>query len=155
MYIHISMYRYICTSTPDVLTGSERCTPCITATSMRKKRWVRVVPDSFLRATEGPICQTGPPLREICCLPRAWVKDITREIPSLVCHLDYKPLLVFHMGGNEAAMHSPRAIKRLQGFEAVGEGIGSTGYFFFSPSSSGSDIRINRWTESINTWLSG
>ena len=71
-------------STPEVLPTSERPTPYITTTSTRKKKWVMVVGDYLLRETDGPICQTDPPLREVCCLPGAQVKDITRKLPSLV-----------------------------------------------------------------------
>lgn len=98
--------------TPEVLPRSERPTPCITTNSMRKKRRVIVVGDSLLRGTEGPICRTEPPLREVCYLPGAWVKDIARKPPSLVRPSDYYLLLLFHVGGDEAATHSPRAIKR-------------------------------------------
>jgi len=57
--------------TPEMLLRSERSTPCITTTTKRKKRQVTVVGDSLLRGTEGPICQTDHPLREVCCLPVA------------------------------------------------------------------------------------
>ena len=62
-------------STPEVLPRSERPTPHITTTSTRKKRWVIVVGGSLLRGTEGPICRTDPPLREVYYLPGARVKD--------------------------------------------------------------------------------
>ena len=91
--------------------------------------------DSLLRGTEGPMCRADPPLRQVCCFPGAQVKDITRKLPSLVRPSDYYPLLLFHVGGNEAAMHSPRAIQRLQGLGTVGKGIWSADYFFLFPSS--------------------
>ncbi|KAK4831654.1 hypothetical protein QYF61_018621 [Mycteria americana] len=72
----------------------------------------------WLRGTEGPICRADPPLREFCCLPGARVKDVTRVLPSLVRPSDYYPLLLFHVGGDEAATPSPRAIKR--DFRALG-----------------------------------
>lgn len=98
-------------STPQVLAGSERPTPCVTATSMRKKRRVVVVGDSLLRSTGSLICWAGPLLREVCCIAGAQVKDITRKFPSLVQAWDYCLLLVFHVGG-EVATGSLRTIKR-------------------------------------------
>jgi len=46
------------------------------------------------------MCRTDPPLREVCCLPDAQAKDITRKLPSLVRPMDYYPLLLFHMDGD-------------------------------------------------------
>lgn len=43
----------------------------IMTTSTGKKSWVIVVSDFLLRVTEGPICQTDPLLRDVCCLPGA------------------------------------------------------------------------------------
>ena len=97
-------------STPEVLPRSERPTRCILSTSTRKKRQVIVVGDCLLRGTEGPICRTDPPLREVCCLPGTRVKDMTKKLRSLVQPLDYYPLLHFHMGSNEVATRSPQAI---------------------------------------------
>lgn len=68
---------------PEVLTGSERPKPDITTTSVKKKRWVLVVGDSFLRGTEGLTRWINAPLREVGCLPGAQVQDISRKLPSL------------------------------------------------------------------------
>lgn len=54
-------------ATQQVLTGSERSSPCITTNSMRKKR--RVIGNPLLRGTEDPIYQTATLLRDVCCLP--------------------------------------------------------------------------------------
>ena len=81
-------------------------------TSRRNKRQVLVVRDSTIVETDGPICRRDPPLREACCLPGTWVKDITRRLLSLVQPSDYYPLLVLHLGGEEVATCSPREIKR-------------------------------------------
>ena len=105
-------------STPEVLPESERPIPCIPTTSTRKKRWVIVVDDSLLRGTEGPLFWTGPSLREVCCLPGTWVKDIPGKTPSLVRPSDYYPFMLFQVGGDEATTCSPRAIKR--DFRALG-----------------------------------
>ncbi|KAK4815791.1 hypothetical protein QYF61_007231 [Mycteria americana] len=99
-------------STPEVSPRSEERTSRLTTTFTRKKRRVIVVGDSFLKGTEGPICRTDPPLREVCCLPGARVRDVTRVLPSLVRPSDYYPLLLFHVGGDEAATRSTRVIKR-------------------------------------------
>ena len=125
-------------------------------TSTRKTRQVIVVGDSLLRGTEGPICRTDPPLWEACCLPGARVKDITRKLPSLVRPSDYYPLLLFHVGGDEVAMRSPRAIKR--DFRALGRLVRESGAQVIFSSIlpvAGSDIGRNRQTQSINTWLCG
>jgi len=105
-------------SRPDVWPRSGKPAPCTMTTSTRKKRWVIVVGDSLLRGTECPVCQPEPPFREVCCLPGAWVKDITRKLPSSIQPSDYYPLLLFHVGGDAAATCSPRAIKR--DFRALG-----------------------------------
>jgi len=78
--------------------------PHISTTSKRKKRWLIVVGDPFLRGTEGPVCWADPPHREVCCLPGAWVRDITRKPPSLVRPSHYYPSLLFHVGGDEVAV---------------------------------------------------
>ncbi|KAK4830603.1 hypothetical protein QYF61_012029 [Mycteria americana] len=105
-------------STPEVSPRSEERTSRINTTSTRKRRRVIVVGDSLLRGTEGPICWMDPPLREVCCLPGARVRDVTRILPSLVRPSDYYPLLLFHVGGDDTATRSPRAIKR--DFRALG-----------------------------------
>jgi len=79
----------------DIYTGgvaeNRRTHPRITATSTRKKRRVTVVGDSFLKGKEGLIYMADPPHRELCCLPGAWVREITRKLPSTVQSLDYYP----------------------------------------------------------------
>jgi len=55
---------------------------------------------------------------EVCCLPGAQVRDITRKLLSLMRSLDYYLLLLFHVDGEEVAVHSPRVIKR--DFRALG-----------------------------------
>ncbi|PKU46942.1 suppression of tumorigenicity 5 [Limosa lapponica baueri] len=70
---------------------SKKRTPWITTTPTRRKRRVIVVGDSFLRGMEGLVCRVDPPQREVCCLPGARVKDITRKLPGLVHLTDYYP----------------------------------------------------------------
>lgn len=88
------------------------CPPphCTIATSIRKKRQVIVVGNSLLRGTEGSVHWTDTPLTEVCTLLGAWVKDITRKIPSLAQPSDYDPFLLFHVGGNEATIPPLRAV---------------------------------------------
>ncbi|PKU43543.1 suppression of tumorigenicity 5 [Limosa lapponica baueri] len=83
--------------TSEMPTQSKKRTAHITTTSTRRKRRVIVVGDSFLRGTECPIWQVDPPHREVCCLPGAWVKDVTRKLLGLVWSSDYYPLLIFHV----------------------------------------------------------
>jgi len=139
-------------STSEVLPRSERSMLCIMTTST--KRWAIVVGDCLLRRTVDP--QTDLPLREACCMPGAWVKDITRKLPRLIWPSDYYPLLLFHVGGNEATTHSPRVIKR--DFRALGWWVReSAAQVIFSSilPVAGSDIGRNRWAQSNNTWLHG
>jgi len=143
-------------STPEVLPRSERPTPYIMTTSTRKKRKVIVVSHSHLRATEGPVCQTDPPLREVCCLPGAWVKDISRKVPTLVQPSDYYPLLLFHEGGGEAATRSPRVIKTdFRALERFVRESGAQVIFSSLLPVAGSDNGRNRQAQSINMWLHG
>jgi len=69
----------------------------ITTSSTRRKRRAIVVGDSQLRGTDGLTRRADPPLREVCCLLGAWVKDIARKLPRLVRSSDYYPLLLFHV----------------------------------------------------------
>lgn len=99
-------------STPEVSSQTEKLTPCITTTSTRKGKRVIIVGVSLTRRTEGPIYWVDPLQREVRCLPGSWVKDNTRKIPNLAWSSDYYPLIIFHVGGTEAAICNPRVIKR-------------------------------------------
>jgi len=112
------------------------------------------VRDSLLRGAEGPVCWADLPHREICCLPGARIRDVTRKLPSLVQPSDYCPLLSFHMSGGKVAVRSPRVIER--GFRAFGQLVresGAQAIFSSLLTVVGSDIARNRWTQSINTRL--
>lgn len=63
----------------------QKRTPHITTSSTRKKRVV-VVGDSTLRGAEGPTCEPDQTHREVCCLPGARVKDVTRKLTCPVSH---------------------------------------------------------------------
>jgi len=45
----------------------------------------------------GPICRPDPTRREVCCLPGACIRDITKKLPGLVHSSDYYPLLIFQV----------------------------------------------------------
>lgn len=51
--------------------------------------------------TEGLICWPDPTHIKVCCLARAWVKDITRKHTSLLQPSDCYSF-VFHVSSNEA-----------------------------------------------------
>ena len=123
-------------------------------TGRRKKRRVLVGGDSTIGGTEGPIQRGDPPLREVCCIPGAQVKEVTRRIPSLVQPSDYYPLLVLHLGGEEETTYSPRAIKR--DFKELGWMImESSSQVIFSYILPSTDSDRNSRIVSINTWLRG
>jgi len=61
---------------------------------------------------EAPICQHDTLSREVCCLPGARIRNITKRLPSLVQSTDYYPLLLFHMGMNHIGRRSLRNIKK-------------------------------------------
>ena len=114
----------------------------------------RVIGDSLLKGTEGTICRRDPLLREACCLPGAWVKDVKRKLPTLVRPSDYYPLLIFQVGSNEVATRKPRAVKR--DFRALGQlvkGSGAQVVFSSILPVAGNDEGRNRKSQQINTWL--
>ncbi|GAB0208750.1 hypothetical protein GRJ2_003340700 [Grus japonensis] len=112
-------------ATPEVAPRPKGPMPRVVTTPTKKKRRVIVVGDSLLKGTEGPICRADPPLREVCCLPGARVKDIARKLPSLVQPSDYYPLLLLHVGGDEAETRSTKAIKR--DFRLLGQSLKDSG----------------------------
>ncbi|GAB0208855.1 hypothetical protein GRJ2_003351200 [Grus japonensis] len=143
-------------ATPEVAPRPKRPMPRVVTTPTKKKRRVIVVGDSHLKGTEGPICRADPPLGEVCCLPRAHVKDIARKLPSLVQPSDYYPLLLLHVDGDKAETHNAKAIKR--DFRVLGQSLkGSGAQVIFSSllPVEGSNIGRNRRTQSINAWLCG
>ncbi|GAB0179160.1 hypothetical protein GRJ2_000381300 [Grus japonensis] len=143
-------------ATPEVAPRPKRPTPWVMTIPTKKKRRVIVVGDSLLKGTEGPICRADPPLREVCCLPRARVKDIARKLPSLVHPSDYYPLLLLHVCGDEAETRTTKAIKR--DFRLLGQSLKDSGAQVIFSSLlpvEGSNGGWNRRTQSINAWLHG
>jgi len=86
---------------------------------------VIVVGSSLLRATEAPICHPDALSREVCCLPQAHIRDVTKSLPSLVSSNDYYPLLLFHVGTNDTARKSLRSIK--QDYRDLGAAVRDSG----------------------------
>jgi len=82
-------------SSSEVSSRLSQPTSCVKTGPIKKKRQFDVIGDSLLRGTEGPICRSDPLLRELCCLLRAWAKDVKRKIPTLVQPSDYYPFLFF------------------------------------------------------------
>lgn len=56
-------------------------------------------------------------LKEVCCLPRARVKDMKRELPALVEPSDYYSLLLFQIGNDEKSKGNQPGL----------QGLGTTG----------------------------
>lgn len=138
---------------PEVLAESERPKQDITTTSVRKKSWVVVVGDSFLRGTEGLKRWMNAPLGKVCCLPGIQAQNNSRKLPSLTQL--YDPLLVFHVGGSGAATSQSKGHpKRLQPLGLVGKGSGAHNFSPY-PSSCWQKQEVrNRWTQP-SSWLCG
>lgn len=100
------------------LIRTSQSTRRITATGIKKERRVIVVGDSLLKGTKDLVFQLDPSHREVCCLPGAWVRDITKRLLGLIHPSDYSPLLAAQVGSNEVDEKSPRAIKK--DFKALG-----------------------------------
>ena len=84
-----------------------------------------MVADSLLWGMEGSICRPDPTCREVCCLPGAHIRDITRKVPGLVCSSDYCPLLIVQVGRDGIAQGRLRAIKKdVRGLGQMVEGVG-------------------------------
>ncbi|GAB0204581.1 hypothetical protein GRJ2_002923700 [Grus japonensis] len=144
-------------ATPEVAPRPKRPMPRVVTTPTKKKRRVIVIGDSHLKGTEGPICRADPPFREVLKgLPGACVKDITRKLPSLVQPSDYYPLLLLHVGGDEAETRTTKAIKR--DFRLLGQSLKDSGAQVIFSSLlpvKGSNGGWNRRMQSINAWLHG
>ena len=104
-------------------------------TSVTKERRVVMVGDSLLREPEGPICRPDPGHREVCCLPGARVRDISRKFPELVRSTDYFPLLIVQVGSDKIAQRSLRTMKRdFRGLGHFIQGVGAQVIFCPIPS---------------------
>ena len=94
---------------------------------MKKRQWVIVVSDCLLTGMEAPICQPDALSREVCCLPGACIKDVTKRLLSLVQSRDYYPslLLLFHVGSSDTGGSSLRSI--MKDYRALGAVVRDTG----------------------------
>ena len=88
--------------------------PRLETASVRRERKVVVVGDALLRGMEGPICRPDLSHWEVCCLPGARIRDITRKLPKLVRSSDYFPLLTVQVGSDEIAQRSLQTVKNIQ-----------------------------------------
>ncbi|RMC00755.1 hypothetical protein DUI87_22438 [Hirundo rustica rustica] len=128
----------------------------ISTSNIKKKRRVIVVGDSLLRGTEGPVCRPDPSYREVCCLPRVWVQNITERLPGLIQPSDYYPLLILQASSDEIEKRSVQAIKR--DFRALGQVVDKTEaqvVFCSVPLVVEKNDERNRRTHIINKWLKG
>ncbi|XP_059569259.1 uncharacterized protein LOC109285671 [Alligator mississippiensis] len=75
--------------------------------TQRRRRRVLVIGDSILRGMEGPICRQDPSAREVCCLPGAKIWDVMEVIQARIKPTDYYPLVLVHVGTNDAARRTP------------------------------------------------
>lgn len=97
----------------------------------KKKRHVLVVGDPLLKGIETSLFQPDRESQDVCCLPRARIWDITVRVPQLVKITDYYPLLLFHVGINDARKQNMGRIK--EGFKALGAQVKNMGaqFIFF------------------------
>jgi len=80
--------------------------PRLETASVRRERKVVVVGDALLRGMEGPICRPDLSHWEVCCLPGARIRDITRKLPKLVRSTDYFPSIIVQVGSDEITQRS-------------------------------------------------
>ena len=130
--------------------------PCLETASVRKGRRGIVVGDSLLWGTEGSICRPDPTCKEVCCLPGARVRDITRKLPKLVRSTDYFPLLIVQVGSDEIARKSIRTMKRFfRGLGRLVQGAGAQVIFCSIPSGAVRDMERTWKVQVMNNWLRG
>jgi len=99
----------------------------------------------------GSVCWPNSTRREVCCLPGAWISDITSRIPSLVCPSDYYSLLIVQAGSNDVAERTVRAIKRdFRELWLLVDRVGVYVVFSSIPSVVGRDAGRTRETYLIN-----
>ena len=129
---------------------------CLETASVRKEGRVIMVGDSLLRGTEGLICRLDLSHREVCCLPGARVRDITRKIPKLVRSTDYFPLLIVQVGSDEIALRSLQTMKRdFRGLGHLVQGAGAQVIFCSIPSGAVKDTERAWKAQVMNNWLRG
>ena len=100
----------LCTQCPVRAAGVKR--------PKRRKRRVIVIGDSILRGTEGPICRQDPSAREVYCLPGAKIQDAKGMLQSIIQPTDYYPMVLVHVGTNDAARRAPDRL--MEDYHALG-----------------------------------
>lgn len=96
----------------------------------------------------------GPLIRDICCFPGAQVKDVVRNLPTLVQPSCYYPLLTFQVSSSEHSIGRLRAIKRV--FRALGwlvDGSGAQVMFSFISLVAGINVGRTGKAHQINAYL--
>lgn len=96
---------------PSGIEGPPKAIPPVCTSQLPLLRGVVVIRDSLLRVIEDPICRPDPTHTEVCSLPGAWIRDITRKPSSLVRPSDYYPLLVVQASSEKITKGSLKAIK--------------------------------------------
>ena len=108
----------------------------------------------LLRGTECPRCWPDPTRREVCCLPGAWVRDISRKLPGLIHLSNYYPLLIVQAGSDEVTDRSLRTIKNdFRGLGRLVDGAGIQVVFACIPTVAEKDTEMTGKTHLISTWL--
>ena len=95
---------------PIRLTRVKRLSSHLKTASTLKDRRVVVIDDSLLSRTGSKGLYVG--LREVCCLPGEWVRDISRKLLGLIHPSDYYLLLIVQAGSDEVTEKSLRTIKK-------------------------------------------
>ena len=143
-------------SLPRRMPEVRKLTPRLRTASTKKERRVIVVGGSLLRGTEGPICRPDPTHREVCCLPGARVRDVTRKLPNLVRPSDYYPLLIVQAGSDDVEKRSLKAIKQdYRGLGRLVEGAGVQVVFSSIPTGEGRGTERTWKARVVNRWLRG
>lgn len=134
------------------LPRGKESTPWLKIPSTKERR-VIIVGNFLLGRSEDTICCSDPIHWEVCCLPGAGVRDITRRLPSLVCLSDYYTLLIVQVDNDKVTERSLRVIKR--DFMGVGQTEGKVrvqAMFSSILSVAGKAIERIRKTHVINVW---
>ncbi|XP_059571010.1 uncharacterized protein LOC132244080 isoform X2 [Alligator mississippiensis] len=92
---------------PELLTANSSEQVKRSKRTQRRRRRVLVIGDSILRGTEGPICRQDPSTREVYCLPGAKIRDVKEVIQARIKPTDYCPMVLVHVGTNDAARRTP------------------------------------------------
>jgi len=86
--------------------------------------------------------------------PRAWVRDIVKRLPCLICPSGYYALLRVQTGSDEIAERSLRTIQKdFRGLGWLVDGAGIQVIFSSIPLVAGKDNERSRKMHLINTWL--